>query len=197
MSQKSFSVEKGFCGGLAAVSETFPWLRSCCEAALTAEREALASLVRKLSGGVSAVPAEMFLWLQPSLVLPLLISKMPHPGTLWPPQHLQPPGKDSIGGQTKCAFSFCQCGRDPKRHIAPISLPPACFQLTEHSWFSLQPSEFRSFLSFPPSAECPVLISLCTAAPGNPAQAPHTCAPSGDETELGARAGLPRGPPCH
>lgn len=164
LSQKSFSVNKGFCGGLGDLSVAKGLLWSCSDS-----RAWSLGLVRKLRGGISAASAEMSLWPHLSLVLPLLISKIPHSGAWWPPQHLQPPGKDRVGGQTKLAFSFCHHRRDPKRHIAPITFPqPVSSSQGEHSCFSLQPSEFRSFFSSPPPAKCPVLVSLCTIAPGSP-----------------------------
>lgn len=149
---------------------TFLWLRGCCEAALTAEREALASLGRRLSGGVSAALAEMSLWLHPSLVL-LLVSKMPHSGALWTPQHLQPPGKDSVGGQEE----------DPQWKG---SSEPHC---PHHLFPSLFPAQRGSTAAFPcsplssgassPSILLPSAQSwfLCAQQhPGSPAQAPHT-----------------------
>lgn len=143
---------------------------------------------------VSSSSAELSLWLQPSLLVPLLISKVPHPGALWPPQHLQPPGKDSLGGQIKCAFSFCHCGRDPKGHIAPT---------TFSQLFPAHRDSRAAFLWSPQGL--PLLPSPCQGPspglcaqqhPANSAHAPHTCALSGDETELGARAGLPRDLPA-
>lgn len=169
----------------------FLWLRGCCEAAVTAECEAMASLGMRLSGDVSAASAEMSFWLHPSGP-----SSAPFQNA---------PSRCPVATTAPAASREGQCRMANKMCIFPLPLWKGSSEAhcPHHFFPSLFPAQ--SCFSLSSGAASPSLLlpsaqswSVCAQQhPGNPAQAPHTWAPSGDETELGVRAGLPGGPPCH